>query len=165
MMHNKNELGKTVLRRRMLLATGATAIVAIGGGVILLSKPTPTLAQEVVVYKDPSCGCCSQWVKHLRRSGFSVVVNNVEDMEPIKRKAGIPDAMESCHTAYVGDYSIEGHVPASDIKRMLAENLAIKGLAVPGMPSSAPGMDDPDYEPYSVFAFNTNGATSVFASY
>jgi len=164
-MRNKNELGKTVSRRRILLATGATAIVAIGGGVALLSKPTPTMAQEVVVYKDPSCGCCGQWIKHLRRNGFSVVVNNVDDMEPIKREAGIPDAMESCHTAYVGGYSIEGHVPASDITRMLAENLAVKGLAVPGMPSSAPGMDDPDNEPYTVFAFNTNGTTSVFASY
>ena len=155
----------SVSRRRMLLATGATAIVAIGGGITLLSKPTPIMAQEVVVYKDPSCGCCGQWVKHLRRNGFSVVVNNVDDMEPIKRQAGIPDTMESCHTAYVGDYSIEGHVPAVDIKRMLAENLAIKGLAVPGMPSSAPGMDDPINEPYTIFAFNANGATSVFASY
>ena len=167
MLPGKNELANptSVTRRRILLATGITAFAAIGGGAALLSQTNPTMAQEVVVYKDPSCGCCGEWVKHMRRNGFNVVVNNVEDMEPIKSRAGIPDAMESCHTAYVGGYSIEGHVPASDIKRMLAENLAVKGLAVPGMPSSAPGMDDPNNEPYTVFAFNSNGVTSVFASY
>jgi hypothetical protein len=154
---------KTISRRRLLFALGA--VTAIGGGVALFIDSTPTMAEEVVVYKDPSCECCGRWASHMRRNGFTVVVNSVEDMDPIKRKAGIPESMESCHTAYVGGYLVEGHVPASDIKRVLSERLAIKGLAVPGMPSSAPGMDSPEGESYVVFAFDAKGATSVFASY
>ncbi len=150
-------------RRRVLFALGAVA--AVGGGVALFLEPTPTMAEEVVVYKDPSCECCGRWAHHMRRNGFAVTVNSVGDMDPIKRKAGIPEAMESCHTAFVGEYLIEGHVPASDIKRMLSERPAIKGLAVPGMPISAPGMDSPEREPYTVLAFNAKGRTSVFASY
>ena len=150
-------------RRRVLSALGAVAAIGAGGALIIDS--TPTMAEAVVVYKDPSCECCGRWASHLRRSGFTVAVNNVEDMDPIKRKAGIPEAMESCHTAYVGGYSVEGHVPAADIKRLLSERPAIKGLAVPGMPSSAPGMDSPENEPYVVFAFDSKGAASVFASH
>jgi hypothetical protein len=148
-------------RRRVLLVLGAVAAVGIGGVVYINSAPT--MADEVVVYKDPSCGCCGRWVSHMRRNGFAVTVNNVEDMDPIKQKAKIPEAMESCHTAYVGGYSIEGHVPASDIKKILSERPAINGLAVPGMPSSAPGMDSPEAKPYTVFAFNAKGATNAFA--
>jgi hypothetical protein len=147
----------------MLLALGA--VTAIGGGAALLIDSTAAMVEEVVVYKDPSCECCGRWTSHMRQNGFTVVVNNVEDMDLIKRNAGIPESMESCHTAYVGGYLVEGHVPASDIKRVLSERLAIKGLAVPGMPSSAPGMDSPEGEPYVVFAFNAEGSTSVFASY
>ena len=153
-----------ITRRRVLFALGAAAAV-IGGGGALLINSTPTMAEEVVVYKDPACECCGRWASHMRRNGFTVVVKSVEDMDPIKRKAGIPESMESCHTAYVGGYWVEGHVPASDIKRVLSERLAIKGLAVPGMPSSAPGMDSPEGESYVVFAFDAKGATSVFASY
>ena len=127
--------------------------------------PTPSMAEEVVVYKDASCECCGRWVGHMRRNGFSVVVNNVDDMDTIKRKAGVPYAMDSCHTAYVGDYLVEGHVPATDIKRMLADRPSIKGLAVPGMPASAPGMDSPDGEPYTVLAFSASGSTRVYAAY
>ena len=150
-------------RRRVLFALGAVA--AVGGGVALFLEPTPTMAEEVVVYKDPSCECCGSWARHMRQNGFAVTVNNVDDMDPIKRKAGIPEAMESCHTAYISDYLIEGHVPAADIKRMLSERPDIKGLAVPGMPLSAPGMDSPEREPYSVLAFDAKGGARVFASY
>jgi len=152
-----------ITRRRALFALGA-AVVA-GGSWAAFLNPTPTMAEEVVVYKDPSCECCGRWVNHMRRNGFSVVVYNVDDMDPIKRKAGIPDALESCHTAFVGGYSVEGHVPASDIKKMISERTTIKGLAVPGMPSSAPGMDSPDREPYTVMAFSSDGATRKYASY
>lgn len=164
-VRSKGSSGKlaSVTRRRMLFALGAVAVV--GGGGALFLEPAPTMAEEVVVYKDPSCECCGHWARHMRRNGFAVVVNSVEDMDPVKRKAGIPEAMESCHTAYVGGYLVEGHVPASDIKRMLAERPAIKGLAVPGMPSSAPGMDSPEREPFAVLAFDAKGTTSVFASY
>jgi len=150
-------------RRSVLFALGAVAVV--GSGWKFLLAPTPAIAEEVVVYKDPSCVCCGRWVKHLRRNGFKVSVNNVDDMGPVKQAAGIPDAMESCHTAYVGGYAIEGHVPASDIQKILLERPTIKGLAVPGMPSSAPGMDSPENEPYTVMAFDVGGTTRVFASY
>jgi hypothetical protein len=150
-------------RRRVLFALGAVAVA--GGGGFLLLKPTPSMAEEVVVYKDPSCECCGRWARHMRRNGFAVTVHNVEDMGPVKSEAGIPEAMESCHTAFVGGYSVEGHVPASDVKRMLAERPAIKGLAVPGMPMSAPGMDSPEGEPYTVLAFDAEGGTRIFASY
>ena len=149
-------------RRRVLYALGAAGVVA--GGVLLLT-PAPAMAEEVVVYKDASCQCCGRWARHLRRNGFAVVVNNVADMDAVKRKAGIPQAMESCHTATVGGYLVEGHVPASDIRRMLAERPAIKGLAVPGMPISAPGMDSPEREPFTVLTFDAAGATSVFAAH
>jgi len=151
----------SIARRRVLFGLGA---VAVGGGALFL-QPTSTMAEEVVVYKDPSCECCGSWARHMRQNGFAVTVNSVDDMAPIKRKAGIPEALESCHTAYIGGYLVEGHVPAEDIKRMLSERPAIKGLAVPGMPLSAPGMDSPEREPFSVLSFDAKGGTSVFASY
>ena len=160
---NPNEPQSTFfVRRRLLLALGAAAVVG-GGGVFLMSSPS--MAEEVVVYKDSSCECCGRWVDHMRSNGFSVAVNNAEDMDTVKRQAGIPEAMDSCHTAYIGDYLVEGHVPAADIKRMLAERPSIKGLAVPGMPSSAPGMDSPEREPFTVLAFSASGATRIFAKY
>jgi len=101
----------------------------------------------------------------MRRNGFKVTVNMIEDVYPIKDKAGVPDGMESCHTAFVSGYAVEGHVPAENIKKILAERPEIKGLAVPGMPSSAPGMDSPDDKPYTVYSFDTKGALKVYASY
>ena len=153
----------SITRRRVLFALGTVAVI--GGGGAFFLEPSPTMAEEVVVYKDPSCECCDLWARHMRENGFAVVIKGVADMEPVKRKAGIPEAMESCHTAYVGGYLVEGHVPASDIKRMLSERPAIKGLAVPGMPSSAPGMDSPEREPFTVLAFDAKGGASAFASY
>jgi hypothetical protein len=161
--HKEAPVKPAFITRRRVLALGAVAIA--GGGLTVLLNPTSTMAEEVIVYKDPSCECCGRWVRHMRRNGFKVSVSNVDDMEPIKRRAEIPEAMESCHTAFIGGYSVEGHVPASDIKRILAARPSIKGLAVPGMPSSAPGMDSPDKEPFMVMAFNSQGKTSVFASY
>ncbi|NQU56576.1 MAG: DUF411 domain-containing protein [Rhodospirillales bacterium] len=150
-------------RRNLLLSLGGLALGGVGATLFLGS--TPAKAGDVEVFKDPSCQCCGRWVRHMRQNGFSVDVKNVEDMDPIKARAGIPDAMESCHTAFIDGYAVEGHVPAQDIRRMLAERPAIKGLAVPGMPSSAPGMDNPDFEPFTVLAFDDKGRASVFASY
>ena len=157
--------GQTLFtRRRVLTGLGSVAVIAAGAGFLMFS-PTPTMAEEVVTYKDPSCGCCGSWVSHMRDNGFAVTVHDVEDMDVIKSKAGIPDDLASCHTAYIGDYLVEGHVPAADIKRMLAERPAIHGLSVPGMPMDAPGMDGGSGEPYTVLTFDLTGETSVFASY
>ena len=94
---------------------------------------------EVTVYKSPTCGCCTGWIKHLEESGFEVTSHNVSDVGEYKQKANLPYGMGSCHTAFVGGYAVEGHVPASDIKRMLTEKPAIRGIAVPGMPVGLTG--------------------------
>jgi hypothetical protein len=153
-------------RRQATVALAAVAAVAIGVFVFPeLFGSNPAVAEEIVVYKDPSCGCCGRWADHLRQSGFKVTVNDIDDIATIKNRAGVPDGMESCHTAFVAGYVVEGHVPAENIKEILAERPGMKGLAVPGMPSSAPGMDSPDHEPYTVYSFDAKGASKVYASY
>jgi hypothetical protein len=118
----------------------------------------------VVVWKDANCGCCEGWVRHMRGAGFDVTVRDVGDMAVIKRARNVPDALQSCHTAVVAGYVIEGHVPASDIKRLISEQTSAKGLAVPGMPQSAPGMDQPG-EPYKVVMFGTPTGDQIYAQY
>jgi hypothetical protein len=153
-------------RRQATMVLGGVAAVAVGVFIYPeLFGSNPAKAGEIVVYKNPSCGCCGNWVKHLRRNGFRVTVNNIEDTDPIRKKAGVPEGMESCHTAFVAGYVVEGHVPAENIKKILVEQPGIKGLVVPGMPSSAPGMDSPDHEPYTVYSFDAKGASKVYASY
>ena len=160
--HNHKNSETIVSRRRVLLAMGSIAVVGSGAALLITSKPA--IADEIVVYKDPSCECCGRWVKHMRQNGFTVGVINVEDMHPIKLKAGVSEAIASCHTAFIGEYVVEGHVPASDIKRMISERPTIKGLAVPGMPLSAPGMDIPG-EHFEVLAFDNKGNTNTYTSY
>jgi hypothetical protein len=155
-------------RRHILLAGIALpALSLIGCG---RQKESPTAkpsdsAQRVVVYKNESCGCCKEWVKHLERAGFSVQVHDLDNLGPTKERVGIPPAMGSCHTAEVEGYFVEGHVPADDIKRLLRERPAGKGLTVPGMPVGSPGMEVPSGEiaPYDVFLVAQDGTTSVFA--
>ena len=118
----------------------------------------------VVVWKDPNCGCCNGWVSHLRGAGFGVTVRDTADMAAIKRARNVPEALQSCHTAVVSGYVIEGHVPADDIKRLIAEELSAKGLAVAGMPQSAPGMDQPG-EAYTVVMFGTSSGDQIYAQH
>ena len=118
--------------------------------------------EKVVVYKSPSCGCCGKWVDHLKANGFEVEVHDRQNMSPIKQSMGIAPKLQSCHTAKVGDYVIEGHVPAEDIKRMIADKPDIKGLTVPGMPMGSPGMEGPYKDNYSVMAIQKDGATQVY---
>jgi len=121
---------------------------------------------KVTVYKSPTCGCCSDWVTHLRDSGFSVDVKEEVNMRPIKRRAKVPDPLSACHTATVGDYIVEGHVPAEQIKRLVREKPSLHGISVPGMPVGSPGMERGDYvEPYDVIGFTAAGDTSVVARY
>ena len=122
-------------------------------------------ADTVTVYKDPDCGCCGAWVKHLQANGFRTKVHEVRDMSPHKKKLGVPEQLASCHTAVAGGYTIEGHVPAADIKRLLAERPRAKGLAVPGMPQGSPGMETGKFDPYDVLLFDTHGKTTVYRSY
>lgn len=122
-------------------------------------------SEAVMVYKTPRCGCCVEWVDHLRASGFAVTVEEVQDLAPIKARLGVPGDLESCHTATVGGYVVEGHVPASDVRRLLSVKPAAKGIAVPGMPIGSPGMEQGNKrEPYQVIQFGDQGRT-VFATH
>lgn len=119
----------------------------------------------MTVYKSPTCGCCGAWVDHIRQAGFTVEVVEEANVAPRKRALGVPARLGSCHTAVVDGYVIEGHVPAEDIQRLLAERPVTRGLAVPGMPVGSPGMEmGSRADPYEVLLFDENGKTQVFAA-
>ena len=121
---------------------------------------------KMIVYKTSTCGCCGKWVEHLTANGFEVDVRDVNDIVSEGRKLGVPDALRSCHTGSIGGYAIEGHVPAADVKRLLAEKPKARGLAVPGMPIGSPGMESDGYvEPYSVFLFQSDGSGEIYSTY
>lgn len=120
-------------------------------------------ATEVTVYKSPTCDCCTSWIQHLRANGFTILARDLGDVGEVKAQLGVRPDLASCHTAVVDGYVIEGHVPADLIRRLLAERPAVKGLAVPGMPVGSPGMEQGDRkDPYTVFAFDENGRTTVY---
>jgi hypothetical protein len=123
------------------------------------AAPLPT----VTVYKSPSCGCCGKWVEHMKASGFPMVTIDTENVAAHKARLGVPVAMGSCHTAEVGGYLVEGHVPAADVKRLLAEKPRAKGLVSPGMPQSAPGMDIAGKVPYEILLVAKDGTTTTYA--
>lgn len=115
------------------------------------------------VYKSPTCGCCGAWVEHMQENGYTVKVHETDNLQPIKEKAGLLPGTGSCHTAFIDGYVIEGHVPASDVDRLLTERPAGKGLTVPGMPVGSPGMEMGDrVDAYDVLLFDENG-TAVFS--
>lgn len=153
----------------LLLRTVLAAALMVAGWVgLVFAQPKSAPATKVTVYKTSSCGCCKKWVDHLRTNGFAVEVKDVSSTEvrAVSKAAGLRDEDTSCHTAKVGNYLVEGHVPAADIKRMLAEKPAISGIAVPGMPSGSPGMEQGDAkEPYDVIAFTKDGKSSVYAKH
>lgn len=132
-----------------------------------LSLPALAMAAAPVidVYKSEFCGCCAAWVEHLKANGFAPTVKNVANPSDYRERGGIPDELGSCHTAIVKGYAIEGHVPASDIKRLLAEKPKAKGLAVPAMPLGSPGMEGPRKDPYDVLLVQADGKTKVFKHY
>ncbi len=142
----------------------ATMCLAIG---LIIAATSQVRAADLTVYKSPWCGCCAGWIEHMEANGHSLDVKDTEDLDPVKQIAGVPEALQSCHTAMVDGYVIEGHVPASDIERLLAERPDAIGLAVPGMPNGSPGMDSPEAgsEPYSVLLFKSDGSTQVYATH
>ena len=120
--------------------------------------------KDIVVYRSPSCGCCGKWVKHLKDNNFNVIDNVVHDVDSVKRKYGVPSELASCHTAVVGDYVIEGHVPVEDIEKLLSLKADISGIAVPGMPVGTPGMEMGDRkDAYKVIAFDKESRKQVFS--
>ena len=146
-------------RRLFSLALGSIllpAIPAVGNAVL----------PPVEVFKSPTCECCGAWVEHLRAAGFVVKVTNVGDTTAARKRFGMPDTFGSCHTATVGGYVVEGHVPAADVKRLLSSRPSALGLSVPGMVPGSPGMEVGDRrDPYDVFIVDRSGRASVYASY
>jgi hypothetical protein len=125
---------------------------------------SPAPPTKITVFKDPNCGCCQQWVEHLRKHSFDVAVRDTSDVSGAKRTGRVPEQLHSCHTAFVGGYVVEGHVPATDIVRMLKEKPKVAGIAVGGMPVGSPGMEvGSRKDPYNVVAFTRDGSTHVFA--
>lgn len=124
----------------------------------------PHQTQEITVYKSPQCGCCTKWVEHLEANGIEVDVITVSDTASVKQRVGVPRQFSSCHTAVVGDYWVEGHVPADLIQRLLAEHPDnIKGIAVPGMPLGSPGMEGPNPMEYEILSVDVQGNVAVYA--
>ncbi len=153
-MSRRNILG-------LFMAAGAAPLAGRGlaaSGASAASLPT------VEVWKNPSCGCCGNWARHMRNAGFIVNVTATDDMDAIRSAKGVPSDLQSRHTAVVDSYVVEGHVPAGDVKKLLAERPTAKGLAVPGMPQSAPSMDQPG-EPYTVVLFGTPTGNRTYAHY
>ena len=149
------------LSRAGLIRAGLVAALS---AVSLLLGTAPDAGEtEVMVYKTPTCGCCSKWVDHLEANGFKVKSKNLADLRPVKRMNGVPLQLSSCHTAIIGGYFVEGHVPAQDVKRLLAERPNIAGIVVPRMPVGSPGMEGPNPEAYSVLAVKKDGSTEVFS--
>lgn len=143
-------------RRHFLLSTLGAA---------LLAPPTSAASLQIVVYKSPTCGCCSAWIEHIAQAGFSIDARNVEQEElwSIKAGAGITPELGSCHTAFIDEYFVEGHVPAADVLRLLSERPEALGLSVPGMPVGSPGMEMGNQrEPYVTLLVRQGGDKVVF---
>jgi hypothetical protein len=156
-------MAQDITRRAALLSL---PVAFAGITTALLSAQTKTPGQSKIpirVYKGPTCPCCSLWVEHMNANGFvaSVIAG---DMGPIKKQYSVPSRLESCHTTIVGGYVVEGHVPADDVKKLLAAKpKGIIGLTIPGMPQSAPGMDQIPFQPYEVLTFDKDGKTALYA--
>lgn len=131
----------------------------------LLSQGALAGMPDVEVFKSPYCGCCTKWAEHLRASGFTVKETLTENAPAARKRLGMPDRYGSCHTAKVGRYVIEGHVPATDIKVLLRKNPKAIGLAAPGMPQGSPGMDMPNAKPFDVLLIDANGRDTVFSTF
>ena len=129
------------------------------------SAPAAGGEPTLVVYKTPTCGCCKNWVGEMEKAGFKVEVHDIDDLAATKHAAGVPDELQACHTARIGGYVVEGHVPAADIRRLLAERPDIAGIATPGMPMGSPGMEGGYKDRYDVMTFGGSGRSTVFASH
>lgn len=152
------------MKRRTVLSLIAVGVLVATGGIAFFGLQISARAAEMTIYKDPNCGCCGQWVNHVKAAGFAVTVRDIPDLGRVKEELGVPEDLHSCHTATVDGYIVEGHVPAADIKRLLTERPEARGIAVPGMPIGSPGMEQGSRrEPYRVILFETNGNRTIFA--
>jgi hypothetical protein len=156
------EMMTAMSRRRLLVRLGAATAAALAGAARPLARATSK--PSLVVYREPGCECCQKWTTYMGASGFAVTFGNTANVDAVKRAQRIPQPLWSCHTAVVSGYVIEGHVPAAEVRRLLAERpKGTIGLTIPDMPQSAPGMDLKPFQPYTVLAFDAQGRTTVYA--
>lgn len=153
------------MNRRIRVSALVGGLAVVGYLAAVAAIPTQQARPiAITVYKSPTCGCCTAWVDHMKANGFTVTVRDIENLTPIKADAGVPSRLQSCHTAIVAGYAIEGHVPADLVKKFLAEKPKLAGLAVPGMPVGSPGMEQGNTrQPYEVLTFDAQGRTTVYA--
>ena len=142
--------------------------VVAGGALAALALPLrfagAAAPPRMTVYKSPTCGCCKAWVERVKAAGFAVTVKDMPDVEPTKRTMRVPERLWSCHTAIVGGYTLEGHVPPDLVLKLLRERPKAAGLAVPGMPAGSPGMEVGGMkDPYDVVLFQSDGRSRVYA--
>jgi len=164
-----------IYQKKHILLHGWVLCAALGAALPGMAQPlqqgsgqaaSPSSGQAlpvVEVYKSAQCGCCKAWAEHLRKNGFTVILHDVNDVPSARKKLGMPDKYGSCHTAKAGQYLVEGHVPAADIKRLLKEHPKAIGLAVPSMPPGSPGMESEDPVPYDTLLIGKDGKAKVFA--
>lgn len=157
--------------RKLLLPVSVFQLLAIVIGLGILSAIVwpmvkTTNGPEIVIYKSPTCGCCKKWASYLQDNGFKVTQVDTQSMRAVKTKMGVPQAMASCHTAIVDGYVVEGHVPVKEIRRMLEQKPAIKGITVPGMPIGSPGMEQgARKDSYDVLAIQHDGSATIYERY
>jgi hypothetical protein len=151
--------------RTMALTVAFASLALTTAAVRSSPSDAPANKPVITVYKDPSCGCCKNWIAHLIKHGYRVDAKDSPNMTEIKRTLGVPTGLTACHTAMVNGYLIEGHVPAADIDRLLAQKPKIAGLAVPGMPAGSPGMEGASAQRYQVLTFDKSGKTTVLAKH
>lgn len=152
------------LRAAAGVAAGLAGVVSLAATPGADAQPAPA-ARAITIYKDPNCGCCKEWVEHVRKAGFVPTVHDTTDMASVKSSMGVPKTLESCHTARIGSYTIEGHVPADLITRLVKEKPVGRGLAVPGMPAGSPGMEmGGRKDKYDIMLFDKSGKSRVYAS-
>lgn len=134
---------------------------------VAAAPAAPAELPTMTVYKSPTCGCCKGWIEHVKAAGFTVEVHDLDNLAEIKSESGVPASARSCHTAIVGGYTVEGHVPAPTVLRLLREKPRVAGIAVGGMPVGTPGMEVPGREPdkYDVLSFQADGSTAVYESH
>ena len=151
-LSNYKERAIMLSRRALLISVSALA----------LTGPAYAAPIPVMLYKSPDCGCCEGYADYLRHDGFAVTVNATNDFSEISRKAGIPAALQGCHTAVIGAYVVDGHVPVEAIRKLLAERPAIKAITLPGMPEGSPGMTGDKTGPFTIYAIGKDGRSGVF---
>ena len=153
-----------MIKNKTILSFIISILVATTSGFVVIQNVNAE--PEMTVYKSPTCGCCGKWITHMEENGFKIKAVDVIEMNVVKEKYGITRNLASCHTAIIDDYFIEGHVPAADVKRLLAEKTDSKGLTVPGMPIGSPGMEMGErVDPYQVLSVKSDGSTEVFNQY